>query len=83
MRQGFRYKLLALALLPILVGLSGTFLIVTNLAKSEVKANAHAELKVGTNVVGQYLASRANDLTTKVEIPVSYTHLTLPTIYSV
>ena len=68
MRQGFRYKLLALALLPILVGLSGTFLIVTNLAKSEVKANAHAELKVGTNVVGQYLASRANDLTTKVEI---------------
>ncbi|MEM7096807.1 MAG: GGDEF domain-containing protein [Pseudomonadota bacterium] len=68
MRHGFRYKLLALALLPILAGLFGVVLFVMQVVEQEVRKNAHADLRIGAKVVDQYLASRNQDLSAKVDV---------------
>ena len=68
MRASFRTKLLLLTIIPLGVAQVVTLLAVMQTVEQDVKARANDSLNTGALVVNEYLAARAEQLRTSVEV---------------
>ena len=64
----FRQKLLALAVLPLVVGQLVMLFAVMETAEKDVDQRARNSLQIGAEVVKQYLASRSDQINTSVQV---------------
>ncbi|HSD70084.1 MAG TPA: cache domain-containing protein, partial [Woeseiaceae bacterium] len=68
LRTSFRGKLFLLTIVPLAVAQLVTLLAVMNTVEKDVDRRARESLRIGGNVVQEYLSSRSDQLRTSVEV---------------